>query len=278
MATESLKPSLNFGWTAGLRNMLRKENAKWWSWKSLAAQLIVWTLIINSMVALAVFILPHIPVPTDGSVDAETAQLLDSSPAGILKLGLSMFFQISGMALLIGGVIIAHDAILKERESGTAAWLLSKPISRKSFVLAKLIANVAGLLLVVIAVQAAIAYAQISVAYGGLAPLGPFLGGLGILSLNSLFYLVLALALGAFTLSRGVTLGLPIVIGIVGSLLLQVLSELQYVTPWNLGATALMVAQGAPLPDFAPFALAATLIWILAFAGAAIWRFEKLEL
>ena len=278
MATESLKPSLNFGWTAGLRNMLRKENAKWWSWKSLAAQLIVWTLIINSMVALAVFILPHIPVPTDGSVDAETAQLLDSSPAGILKLGLSMFFQISGMALLIGGVIIAHDAILKERESGTAAWLLSKPISRKSFVLAKLIANVAGLLLVVIAVQAAIAYAQISVAYGGLAPLGPFLGGLGILSLNSLFYLVLALALGAFTLSRGVTLGLPIVIGIVGSLLLQVLSELQYVTPWNLGATALMVAQGAPLPDFAPFALAATFIWILAFAGAAIWRFEKLEL
>ena len=264
--------------------MLRKENGKWWNWKSLAVQLIIWTVIVNSMVALAVFIIPQIPVTDDmkaqvnASGDPEAMGAFDFTPAGILNLGLSMFFQISGLALLIGGVIIAHDAILKERESGTAAWLLSKPISRKSFVLSKLIANVVGLLVIIIAVQSIIAYAQISIAYGGLAPVVPFLGGLGIISLTAIFYMVLALALGAFTLSRGVTLGLPIVIGLIGSVLLQVVSELQYVTPWNLGGTALAVAGGAPLPDFAVFAIIATIVWILVFAGAAIWRFEQIEL
>jgi ABC-2 type transport system permease protein len=284
MSTKNLKPVQNLGWSAGLRNMLRKENAKWWSWKSLAAQLIIWTVIINSMVAFAVFIIPQIPMPSDvqqqinGTNDPEAMMILDLTPDAILKLGLSMFFQISGIALLIGGVIIAHDSILKERESGTAAWLLSKPISRKAFVLSKLIANIVGLLLVVILVQAAIAYVQCSIAYGGLAPVVPFIGGLGILSLNSLFYMVLALTLGAFTLNRGVTLGLPIVLGIVGSVLLQVVHELEYVTPWNLGGTALSVAQGAPLPDFAIFAIITTIVWILVFAGAAVWKFEQSEL
>jgi ABC-2 type transport system permease protein len=278
MVTKKLISQANLSWTAGLRNMLQKENAKWWNWKSLAAQIIIWTVIVNSMVAMAVFIIPHMTIPDNGSGSQEALDALDFSPAGVLKLGMTMFFQIMGTALLIGGVILAHDAILKERESGTAAWLLSKPISRKSFVLSKLVANIAGLLLIVIAVQAIVAYAQISIGYGGMAPVMPFLGGLGIMTINGLFYMVLALALGAFTLNRGIALGLPIVLGLVGSLLLQVVQELEYVTPWNLGGTALAVAQGAPLPDFAVFAIIATLLWIVVFAGAAIWRFEQAEL
>lgn len=284
MSTKQLKPVQNLGWTAGLRNMLRKENGKWWNWKSLALQVIIWTVVINSLVALAVFILPQMPISDDvkaqvnASGDPEAMQAFDFTPEGILKLGLSMFFEISGIALLIGGVIIAHDSILKERESGTAAWLLSKPISRKAFVLSKLIASIVGLLVIVIVVQAVVAYAQISIAYGSLAPVMPFLGGLGIMSLNSLFYMVLALTLGAFTLSRGATLGLPIVIGLVGSFLLQIVHELQYVTPWTLGGMAEAMALGGQLPDWAIFPIIATVVWIIVFAGAAIWRFEQIEL
>lgn len=284
MATKNLKSQENLGWTAGLRNMLHKENAKWWNWKNLAAQLIIWTVIVNSLVAMAVFILPQTPIPSNvkdqvnASGDPDAAGAFDFSPDGILNLGMTMFFQIMGSALLIGGVIIAHDAILKERESGTAAWLLSKPISRQSFVLSKLIANIVGLLVVVVAVQAIIAYAQISIAYGGLAPVMPFLGGLGIMTINGLFYMVLALALGAFTLNRGIALGLPIVLGLVGSLLLAVVEQLQYVTPWTLGDIALAAAKGTALPDWWFFPIIATILWILVFAGATIRRFEQIEL
>jgi ABC-2 type transport system permease protein len=284
MPAKNLKPVENLGWTAGLRNMLRKENGKWWNWKSLAAQLIVWTVIVNSMVAMAVFVIPQMPISdniksqVNASGDPEAMQAFDFSPAGILNLGLSMFFQIMGIALLIGGVIIAHDAILKERESGTAAWLLSKPISRQSFVLSKFIANIAGLLIVIIAVQATVAYAQISIGYGGLAPVMPFLGGLGIMTLNSLFYMVLALALGAFTLNRGVTLGLPIVLALVGSLLLSVVDQLKYVTPWALGDMALAAAKGASLPDWWIFPVVATIVCTLVFVAATVRRFEQIEL
>jgi ABC-2 type transport system permease protein len=233
---------------------------------------------------MAVFILPQMPIPAgvqdqvNASGDPEAAEAFDFSPSGILNLGLSMFFQIVGSALLIGGVIIAHDAILKERESGTAAWLLSKPISRQSFVLSKLIANIVGLLVVVVAVQAIVAYAQISIAYGGLAPVMPFLGGLGMMTINGLFYMVLALALGAFTLNRGIVLGLPIVLGLVGGLILAIVEQLQYVTPWTLGDMALAAAKGATLPDWWIFPVIATVVWTLAFAGAAIRRFEQIEL
>ncbi|OPY28478.1 MAG: ABC-2 family transporter protein [Methanocella sp. PtaU1.Bin125] len=284
MPAKNLKPVENLGWTAGLRNMLKKENAKWWNWKSLAVQLIVWTVIVNSLVAMMVFALPQMPIPEDAkqqinqSGDAEAMQMLNFTPEVILDLGLSIFFQVAGIALLIGSVILAHDSILKERESGTAAWLLSKPISRKAFVLSKLVANVIGLLLIVIAVQAAIAYAQISIATGGLVSIPSFLGGVGIMTVNSLFYLVLALVLGAFTLNRGVTLGLPIVVGIVGSFLLQFVSELQYVTPWALGSMALAMAEGLPMPDWVIFPIVATVLWTLAFAGAAVWKFERTEL
>jgi ABC-2 type transport system permease protein len=278
MVTKNLKSQENLGWSAGLRNMLHKENAKWWNWKSLAAQLIIWTVIINSMVAMAVFIIPQMTVPDNGSGSQEALDAMDFSPSGVMKLGLSMFFQISGLALLVGGVIIAHDSILKERESGTAAWLLSKPVSRKAFVLSKLIANVVGLLVVIIAVQAIVAYALISIAIGSMPPVMPFLGGLGIMALTALFYMVLALALGAFTLSRGVTLGLPIVVGLVGGALLAVVEQLEYITPWNLSGVALSAAQGASLPDFAIFAIIATIVWTVVFAGAAIWRFEQTEL
>ncbi len=275
MPAKDLVSEKNLGWTAGLRNMLRKENARWWSWKSLVAQLIIWTVIINMMVALGVFVIVHIPAPSD---DPNASKVLNDSPAGILRMGLSMFFQIAGLAVLIGSVILAHDSILKERESGTAAWLLSKPMSRKAFVLSKLIANVVGLLVIIILVQAAVAYVQISIAYSGSVPLIPFLYGLGILSVNGLFYMVLALALGAFTLSRGVTLGLPIVMGIIGSVLLEVIKPLQYVTPWSLGSMALAAAQGVVLPDWAIFPIIATIVWTIVFAGAAIWRFEQIEL
>ena len=275
MPAKDLESEKNLGWTAGLRNMLRKENAKWWSWKSLAAQLIIWTVIINVMVALGVFVLVHIPTPSD---DPNAVDVPNDSPAAILSMGLGMFFQIAGIAILIGGVILAHDSILKERESGTAAWLLSKPVSRKAFVLSKLIANVVGLMVIIILVQAAIAYVQISIAYGGSVPLVPFLYGLGILTVNGLFYMVLALTLGAFTLSRGVALGLPIVMGLVGSILLMVVEPLQYVTPWTLGSMALAAAEGIALPDWAIFPIIATIVWTIVFAGAAIWRFEQIEL
>ena len=144
---------------AGFRSMLRKENARWWSPRSLAFQLLIWLVILNALVAVVLFIVPAIdnstasqqavnasnttgPMPSPAPVPASKQQVADS--------GMNVFFQLAGFAVFIGAVIFGHDALLKERESGTAAWLLSKPLSRKAFVLAKVLALVLGVLVIIL--------------------------------------------------------------------------------------------------------------------------------
>ncbi len=286
-ANPSLIPSTNYGWSAGFRNMLRKENARWWNRKSLLVQFVIWLAIVNALVAFVVFVVPHV---TDEGLKQQIAHELtrhgivngpinfDFTVGQVAGMGLSMFFQLSALAMFIGAVIIAHDSILKERETGTAAWLLSKPLSRKAFVLAKVLANGIGMMSIVLIAQGIIAYAMCSVELGSPVAVFPFLAGLGLLGLDILFYLVLATVLGAFSLSRGVTLGVPIVFGLIGGEILTVLPDLGHYMPWTLSGFAQGVVTGASISSIDLMPVIATALLILLLIGAAVWRFEKIEL
>jgi ABC-2 type transport system permease protein len=293
MVTDNkLKASSDYGWTAGFRNMLRKENARWWNLKSIAVQLVVWLVILNSFVAIVLFIAPGIVnnlasnQSSGPGVRLSTAISTYSSPQKIADKAVSTFFQIAGFAVFVGAIIFGHDALLKERESGTAAWLLSKPLSRKAFVLSKVLAIGVGVTVIILLVQGVIAYALCSYEVGSPMPVLPFLEGLGVLWLVILFYLTLAIALGAFTLSRGIALGIPLIIGIIGGLILSILqsinflTQLGYIVPWNMTSYASSLATGASLASdgYWPWPVLATAICILLFIGATLVKFDKLEL
>ena len=51
------------------------------------------------------------------------------------------------LGLAIGIIVVMQDAIIEEIQLGTAAWVLSKPVSRQAFLSAKLVASVVGMLL-----------------------------------------------------------------------------------------------------------------------------------
>lgn len=283
-----LKQTGEKGWLAGLRNMLSKENARWWSPKSLLIQTMVWLLIINGMVALMLFVAPNLMTEDDaaqingeinGSTqEGNTANLLDFSLDAVVNGGIIMFFKLSSFAMLIGAVIACNDSILKERESGTAAWVLSKPVSRKAFVLSKFIANGAGILLVIMLLQGIIAYVQCSLKLGAPVETLPFIGGLALLGLNCLFYAFLAIAAGAFSGSRGVTLGVPLLVMLGGMVLMQFIPELGVATPLMLGDLSAHLATTGTLPPEALMPIAATVLWITAFIAATLWKFERIEL
>jgi ABC-2 type transport system permease protein len=294
MATESrLKATSDYSPMAGFRNMLRKENARWWNLKSLAFQLVIWLVLLNALVAVVLFVVPDMVNNavietniTDASGKTQAALASYASPHEVANMGMGTFFQLAGFAVFIGAVIFGHDAILKERESGTVAWLMSKPLSRRAFVLAKLVAAIIGVMVIVLLVQGLITYAMCSIEQGSPMPVLPFLAGLGVLGLGILFYLTLALALGAFTLSRGITLGVPLLIGIIGGLILGVLQALDilrqvgYFVPWDLTSFGSSVATGASLAssEYWPWPIVATAVWVLLFIGAALWKFEQTEL
>jgi ABC-2 type transport system permease protein len=293
---DEIKTSGDFGPMAGFRSMLRKENARWWNLRSLTFQLVIWLVVLNALVAVMLFIVPAIDNDaasqqtansSNGSVPVPSAAPhVPASKQNVADSGMSVFFQLAGFAVFIGAVIFGHDVLLKERESGTAAWLLSKPLSRKAFVFSKVLAVVLGVLVIILLGQGIITYALCSLELGSPMPVLPFMAGLGVLSLGVLFYLTMAIALGVFTLSRGITLGLPLILGITGGFFLGIfqalgtLKELGYLVPWNLTSYASSLATGASLASdqYWPWPVLATAVWVLLFIGAAIVKFEQIEL
>lgn len=271
----------------GLRNVLRRENRRWWSPRSLLWLLLLWTVLANGPIFVLGLSVPH---PATGAPavneSAESGKITD--PATIQNILVGIFCLFGGLAIVLGAIIRGHDSVLKERESGTAAWMISKPVSRSAFILAKMIANGLGLLLTVVLVQGLITYALISLFLGRSPAAATYFTGLAILGLFCLFFMVLAVSLSTLVMSRGITLGLPLLFAM-GGLLLAVLCryagimpsaiiQLNVLSPANLSLIAWNVIGGASLagPDLST--VIASVLWIAGLIAAALVKFERAEL
>ena len=59
-------------------------------------------------------------------------------------------------AIGIGVIVTVQGAIVGEKELGTAAWVISKPVSRASFIVAKLVGHGVGFLVTALVVPAVV--------------------------------------------------------------------------------------------------------------------------
>jgi ABC-2 type transport system permease protein len=261
---EALQPmSRNLG-SHGFRVLLRKENRTWWGGRRWLVQALFWLFVINGLVAMVLFVIPN-TLPAEGD-SAFGEDLLFTAVQG--------FFSVGSVALGIGVIVLAQDAILGEKQSGTAEWLLSKPVSRAAFLLAKLVAHTLGAVVILILLQSLVAYLLLSTA-GSLSPLA-FLAGVGVLTVHTLFYLALTLMMGVLSENRGLILGVPLGFLLAGSLL-STFKPLLIATPWGLGSLETAVALATDVPAILWLPLVATVGWTVAFVFVAIWRFERVE-
>ena len=123
------------GWRGGLSNMLRAELGKWFRTNTWWFQGLLWIAIINGILAGVLW-----------------------SDEGIDAFGAAAFFSLfMGLFPSIAIIIIMQDSIVGEKESGTAAWVLSKPVSRSAFVISKLVANLLGVLVTMVLLPAIVA-------------------------------------------------------------------------------------------------------------------------
>jgi ABC-2 type transport system permease protein len=196
---------------------------------------------------------------------------------------MEIFSIFSGMLPAIAAVIIAQDAIVGERESGTASWVLSKPVSRAAFVLSKLVPTAIGSLITMILIPGLGAYGLLSWKAGAPLDVLRFLGALGIFWVNLLFYLSLTLMLGTFFSHRAPVIGIPLALSFGQQMLIGQLPFLARLLPYTLavplsdqhGSIAGSLLQGQALSDLLP--LATTLVMIVLFTGMALWRFQREE-
>jgi len=248
----------------GLANMLGKELAAWWRTRRGWVQCLVALLLLNGELALN--------LRGGGGVENATLALIVTA----------------ALCVPLAAVSLAQDSILGEKHSGTAAWVLSKPLRRPAYVLAKLIAHGLGLFVAWIALPGVVAYLQLLKPAGGYFTPLRIAGVMGLNYLNLLFFLTLGLMLATFFNGRGPVLGISLVLAWSGPLpfvsgpIQKYAPWLYDVLPWKLlidfntnQPLAGYLANGQPLPTVAP--IIATALWCVIFVLVAIWRFGREE-
>ncbi len=260
------------GWRRGLGNLLRGEISSWFGSKRWLKHIVLWLSSVNLILFFT----------TMGLAEAaKEAAAAGKPPPEVETLFLYGIF--GGMFVAIGVMIIMQGAIVGEKRSGTAAWVLSKPVTRTAFVVSRLVGNTLGVLLTAVLVPGVVAYLTI----GALTPLGwlpplDFLAGVAVLALATFFWLTLTLMAGTLYEKAGGVIAVPMVVFFAMWFLPMALPFLAYISPvvlfvgpGDVKAVAVSLMIGEAPYTWIP--VISTAIFSAAFIAVAIWRFNRQE-
>lgn len=247
----------------GFANQTRREAGTWWSTARWWVHMVIWTSIVNGLLAVMLWVVPRLENLMGGveiTVEGSAAQ----------------FAGMAGMITAIGVVVTSQGILVDEHRVGLLEWMLSKPLSRGALLAAKFVAHALAILAVLVLVPWLGVLAQLSIAHGGLWPLGRWLGGMALVGLLAVFHLALVLALSALTWSRALIVALPLV-GIIGTdLVVAFLPGAFGVLPWSLGPLAGPVLAGGILIGPGPILTTAVLTLVCLAAAAVGLRRKEL--
>jgi ABC-2 type transport system permease protein len=267
-ASQTLVPVADAGWLTGFGNSLGKELGDWFGTRRWWVQSLVWLTLFNVGLALVLFVAPQFEAPdAHGASGAQDPYLF----------GLSVFFNTVALLGAIGIIILTQDEIIQEKQSGTAAWILTKPLSRASFILSKLLSNVLGGLVFIVAIPGLVAYVEILLASGQAAPLLPYVQALAVMLLTLTFYITLSLMLGALFEDRAPVLAGTFGVLVGGLIVSQFVPNVRYILPLSMDQIAMALMQGQPLSLPMIYELITAALFSVLFTVAALWRFADEE-
>ena len=246
------------GWRSGMSILMGAAFGSWWRTSSWVVQSLLWTAVINGSLAAVIW-----------------GESLDDMTVFTLYGVMTMFAAIAV-------TIVMQEAIVGEKKSGTAAWVLSKPASRHAFMISKLVPNAIGILATMLVIPSAVLLAQLFLADVDVS-VARFALGASIAALNLLFYLTLTLMLGTLFNSAGPVIAIPLAFAF-GQQLLVSVPGLGSLLPWALVVPTAgseesvigAVIAGQPVP--APVAIAFTGAACVVFTAVAFWKFSRTEL
>jgi ABC-2 type transport system permease protein len=263
-------------WNAlrGFSNLFHKENRAWWGTRRWWINALLWTVLLGGLTAIMLFF------PNEEVLEASEAEIAQAGGmmGYTLWVGLNVFFEFGIPVLAIGTIVLSQGLIIGEKQSGVAEWLLSKPVTRRAYVLAKMTAHAVPILALLVGLPSAVVYGLLSLRMGALFPLVPFLSAVGIMAAHTLFYFTLTLMLGTIFTNRGPILGIALASVLGGGLLGGLIQPLFYVTPWMLAKVAWLTATGQAISaELRLSSVLATVLWSVVFTLVALARFERME-
>jgi len=257
---ENLIPVSEQRWQRGFRNLVNAGFSGWWRTNTWWVQIIIWGGILVMMLTGFLF-------ATDE--DPQAAYLV--------------FSLVLGLFVPIAVVIITQDEIVGEKKSGTAAWVLSKPVTPIAFILSKFVSNLVSMLATMVIAPALAGFLLIGFATGGFPNILGFFAGLAVLCINLTFFLTLSLMLGTLFDEGGAVIAIPLAVHFGQQLFIGLLGPAAVYMPWAMllpvggkehgVVSALMV--GAPVNTWFPVILVTILT--LLFFYISVRRFAKQE-
>jgi ABC-2 type transport system permease protein len=168
------------GWRMGLSNMMRKEFTAWFGSSAWWKQALIWTVVLSF-------------VTVGGTIS-------------VPGLGLLLFVLMGTLLMTIATIIASQEFILEEKRTGSAAWVLSKPLSRTAFVVAKLFPNAINLVVSLVFIPGAVVFTLVFLVTGGTASFTFFLGLIP-MALWVIFLQFFTICLGTFFEKEGEVMG-----------------------------------------------------------------------
>ena len=255
------------GWRRGLGNLLQGEYSAWFKSSRWWKQLLIWFAVINVMMAIMVI------------AAADEAKKGNEGPPLLLMYGV-----FGGLFVSFGVMIVMQQVLVREKRSGTAAWVLSKPVTRTAFVVSRLVINSIAILLTAVIVPGVVVYITLGLGsdLGWLSPFG-FSAALVMASLNMFYWITLVLMMGTLSDSSSVVIAVPITLFFTFSYGPGLLPWLFYVSPLTLlfspadqiRPLTISLINGWPVFSWIP--LISTVISCVIFIAVAIWRFNRQE-
>jgi len=175
---ENFQPIKGGGKFQGLGNLMKTEISRW-------RHSIAWWLQIVAVLGFCNGITLMAMIGSEGQVG----------------IGMMMFPLMSGMYVAFSAMTMIQGAIVKEKVEGTAAWVLSKPVSRVAFMTSKFVTNCISMTIALVLFPWIVAYIMFAGMGEAIDPFGTVLA-IGIFWTYCMFWLTMALMLGSIFNSR----------------------------------------------------------------------------
>ena len=256
------------GWRRGLGNLLRGEWSSWFKSSRWIKHIIIWFAIINGMMGIMVY------------ATADAAKSGAEGPPLFFMYG--MF---GGMGVAFGVMVIMQRVLVREKQHGTAAWVLSKPVTRTAFVVSRLVVNSIAILLTSVIVPGIFLYLTFGL-FTDLGWLSPFryIASLSMVALHTFYWITFVLIMGTLFESSSGVIAVPIALCFTFWIGPMLFPPLVYISPLSLTFSpapdqfnSLVASIMAGEPVFSWLPLIATVVSCVVFIAVAIWRFNRQE-
>ena len=244
------------GWASGLGNLISRENGRWVHTRQWLWNVLIWLGLVTGLVTMVI-------MESGGEVDF-----------GVMMLG-----EFTASIVPAGIIIMLQNEVVKEKELGTAAWVLSSPVSREAFILAKILVNIPWVLGITVVLQWAASWLVFAAFYQPRVPAPVYIASMGINLLHAVFWITLTLMLGCFANGRGPVIGIAMILlflqQFLGGLLMRVHPSLRLILPQALEEIPRAWLEGSQAETLTPVAVVST--WCVVFITAALWRIRREE-